>query len=168
MKKLAMLRIFETKNKKRICSICNEFVEFNKIHIILEVLTVPPTLLFFHFQHYKCFLETLQHYFENKNNAKFEEFLKKPICAIEQEKKIAIEQGFETDFENDLSEIRDFLVYKCVKKTFKTEFMCIISKKNTNLEECFKCEMGNLLLCDKCILFSIKPKTKKFEIKKRI
>ena len=162
-----MLRIFETKNKKRTCSICNEYVDPNKIHVILEVTTVPPTLLFFHFQHYQCFLETLHLYFKNKNDGKLEEFLKQPICEIEQELKIAEEQGFETDYKNDLSEVRNFLVYKSIKKTSKTEFLCILSKNNTTFEECFKCEMGKLLLCNKCILFSIKPKTNKFEIKKR-
>jgi len=163
-----MLRLFKIKNKKRICSICNEYVDSNKIHVILEVNTVPPTLLFFHFQHYKCFLDTLNHYFKNKNDEKFEKFLKQPICEIEQEQKMAKEQGFETDFENDLSEVRNFLVYKGIKKTSKTEFMCILSKNKTTIKECFKCEMGKLLLCNKCILFSIKPRTNKYEIKKRV
>ncbi len=168
MEKITMLRLFETKNKKRICSICNEYVDPNKIHVILEVTNVPPTLLFFHFQHYKYFLETLNHYFKNKNDKKIEKFLKQPICEIEQEQKMAKEQGFETDFENDLSEIRNFLVYKGIKRSLKTEFLCILSKNDTTIEECFKCEMGKLLLCNKCILFSIKPKINNFEIKKRV
>lgn len=163
-----MLRLFESKNKKRICAICNEYVDSNKIHVILEVNTVPPILLFFHFQHYKCFLETLNHYFKNKNDEKFEKFIKQPICEIELEQKMAKEQGFETDFENDLCEVRNFLVYKDIKKTSKTDFICILSKNKTTIKECFKCEMGKFLLCNKCILFSIKPKTNKYEIKKRI
>lgn len=163
-----MLRIFQIKNNKRICAICNEYVDPNKIHVILEVATVPPSLMFFHFQHYKCFLETLHLYFENKDDEKYEEFLNQPICEIEQELKIAKEQGFETEFENDLTEAHNFLVYKGIKETSNTEFLCILSKKKTTLEECLKCEMGKLLLCNKCIFFSIKPKKNKFEIKNRI
>ncbi len=163
-----MLKFFETKNKKRICSICNEYVNSDKIHVILEVNTVPPTLLFFHFQHYQCFLESLNNYFENKNDRKIEKFAKQPICEFEQELKMAKDQGFETDFEDDLSEVRNFLVYKDIQRTTKTKFICSLSKNNTTVEECFKCEMGKLILCNKCIIFSIKPKTNKFEIKKRI
>ena len=82
-----MLRFFKIKNKKRMCSICNEYVDSEKIHVILDINTVPPTLLFFHFQHYECFLDTLNHYFKNREEEKFKIFLKQSICEIEQELK---------------------------------------------------------------------------------
>ncbi|UCD02275.1 MAG: hypothetical protein JSV23_04480 [Promethearchaeota archaeon] len=163
-----MIKLFEIRNKKRACSICNDYVESHKIHVVIEIHTVPPSLLFFHFEHYKCFLDTLSNYFEEINDGKFENFMNQPIFEIEQEQKMAKDQGFEIEFENDLNEVRNFLVYEGIRKTLKTEFICSIFKNKTNIEECFKCEWGKLLLCDKCIIFSIKAKTRNFIIKKKI
>lgn len=128
-----ILNFFRVRERKWKCPICLGFVDRAEKHIMLEVHTVPPYMLIFHIDHYKDFLETLENYFTDRNLDKFEKFIGKDKKDIEEERIIAWIEGYGNDFEEDMSEVINFIFYKVVKKTIKAEFNCEVTKERITI-----------------------------------
>ena len=155
-----MFKLFK-KEETYTCSICDKYVNPQKIHVMIGFSIIPYNLLFFHFKHYITFLEILENSFKDKDNKKLERFLNKTVTEIDLERKVAENQGLGFDFEKDLSEIRNFLLYQIIKKCQEKKFTCKSSKEAITIQECFSCELGRHQICTRKIFFSIKDERSK-------
>lgn len=160
-----ILNFFRIREQKWKCPICYDFVDKSERHLMLEVHTVPPYLLIFHIEHYKDFLETLKNYFADRNLEKFEKFILRNVSEIEEERLIAWIEGYGKDFEEDISDVINYIFYKVVNETIKAEFNCDVAKERITVRNCFKCSLKEAMLCTKKFFFSVRPNADKFRMR---
>jgi len=106
-----MIELFRDKSGKGLCALCDGVVDKKKAHITLDIKGIPPFLFFFHIDHYRVFVESLEDYVKKNESLVIENFVKLNKYRIKEESKIAVEQGIKLEFEGDIREVMTFKVY---------------------------------------------------------
>ena len=162
-----MLELFKDKESYGKCLICNEYLKPNENLVVVEFKIVPPIVFFFHFLHYKEYLDLLKNYIKEREEYSYERFININRGDFVEEGKIAEKLGFKEDFRRDVRDVVNYMVYKILKREKKEKFYCKIFKELKGIKECFECATLRHYKCSKQFIYSIRMEVDKYRSCKR-